>query len=390
MEPFGGTDLDARPLTGGAPTPTARTVGVEEELLLVSERTGEPLAVAPAVLAAAAAEAAGGAGEDRALEKELHQEMVEFATQPHGTMDAVREELVRRRAEVARHARGAGALVAALATSPLPVQPSRNLGRRYRWMAEQFALTTEEQLTCGCHVHVAVASDEEGVGVLDRIRSWLAPINAISGNSPFWQGHDSGYSSYRSRVWNRWPSAGAYEPFGSAAAYHACVREMVATGVLRDPGMVYFDARLSVANPTVEVRVADVCLEAETTVLVAALVRGLVETAARAWHDGAPAPAPPSALLRLASWRAARSGLDGPLLDPRTLREAPADVVLGALVDHTEDALRDAGDLALVRRGLTDLLADGGGARRQRDLYEEERDLGAVVRACARITAGSA
>ncbi|MFF2779413.1 glutamate--cysteine ligase [Streptomyces sp. NPDC058052] len=365
-----------------------RTVGVEEELLLVSERTGEPLALSTAVLAAAAADGDDGR-DDAALEKELHQEMVEFATRPRRTMDGVRAEVVRRRADVARHARGAGALVAALATSPVPVQPSLNLGRRYRWMAEQFALTTQEQLTCGCHVHVAVSSDEEGVGVLDRIRGWLAPLNAISANSPFWQGRDSGYGSYRSRVWNRWPSAGPYDPFGGADGYHARVREMIATGVLRDPGMVYFDARLSHSNPTVEIRVADVCLAADTTVVVAALVRGLVETAARDWRDGAPVPDLPCAVLRLASWRAARSGLAGPLLDPRTLRAAPAEVVLGALVEHTEAALRDAGDLGLVRRGLTRLLAEGGGAERQRALYEERRDLGAVVRACARITAGA-
>ncbi|WP_282694508.1 glutamate--cysteine ligase [Streptomyces sp. CC208A] len=372
----------------GAGGRAPRTVGVEEELLLVSERTGEPLALSSAVLAAAAAEPDRGG--EKVFEKELHQEMLEFATSPQHAMDAVRAELVRWRSEAARHARGAGALVAALATSPVPVRPSRNLGVRYRWMAEQFALTTEEQLTCGCHVHVAVDSDEEGVGVLDRIRPWLAPLNAVSGNSPFWQGRDSGYSSYRSRVWNRWPSAGPYEPFGSAAAYHARVRDMIATGVLRDPGMVYFDARISHSNPTVEIRVADVCLEADTTVLVAALARGLVETAARAWRDGAPVPGAPSALLRLASWRAARSGLGGPLLDPRTLREVPADVALGALVDHTEAALRDAGDLDLVHRGLAELLASGGGAARQRALYEAEGgDLGGVVRACVRITAGA-
>ncbi|MEU6974987.1 glutamate--cysteine ligase [Streptomyces sp. NPDC046371] len=362
-----------------------RTVGVEEELLLVSATTGAPIAVSSAVLAALAL---GGDEHARGVfEKELHQEQLEFATRPLSDMRELRTEIVRWRGEAARHAKEAGAGVAALATSPLPVEPSRNLGRRYRWMAEQFALTTQEQLTCGCHVHVSVESDEEGVGVLDRIRPWLYLLNAISGNSPFWGGQDSGYSSYRSRVWNRWPSAGPYEPFGSAEGYHEQVRDMLATGVLRDKGMIYFDARLSHSYPTVEIRVADVCLDVDTTVLVATLARGLVETAARAWREGAP-PAPvPVGVLRLASWRAARSGLRGPLLDPRTLRETPAEAALEVLLDHTDAALRACGDRDRAHRTLAALITRGGGAQRQRELHRDGRDLGEVVRECVRITA---
>ncbi|WP_426367830.1 glutamate--cysteine ligase [Streptomyces sp. E-08] len=363
-----------------------RTVGVEEELLLVSATTGEPLAVSSAVLAAAAA--GGGEGADGVFEKELHQEQLEFATRPLSGMNELREEIVRWRAEAARHAKEAGARVAALATSPLPVEPSRNLGRRYRWMAEQFALTTQEQLTCGCHVHVSVESDEEGVAVLDRIRPWLPLLNAISGNSPFWDGRDSGYSSYRSRVWNRLPSAGPYEPFGSAEGYHERVRDMLATGVLRDAGMIYFDARLSHTYPTVEIRVADVCLEPDTTVLVATLARGLVETAARAWRAGDPPARIPAGLLRLASWRAARSGLQGPLLDPRSMCETTAGVALDALLEHTDAALDSTGDRDGARRALAALRERGGGARRQRDLHRDGRDLGEVVRECVRITVG--
>ncbi|MFI2733614.1 glutamate--cysteine ligase [Streptomyces sp. NPDC018711] len=360
---------------------TTRTVGVEEELLLVSARTGEPLALSSAVLAAAA-----GDGEGDVFEKELHQEQLEFATRPVGDMGALREEIVRWRGEAGRHAGSVGAQVAALATSPLAVEPSRNLGRRYRWLADQFALTAQEQLTGGCHVHVSVESDEEGVAVLDRIRAWLPLLTAISANSPYWQGKDTGYASYRSRVWYRLPSAGPYEPFGSAAGYHARVRDMLSTGVLRDQGMIYFDARLSHTFPTVEIRVADVCLEADTTVLVATLARALVETAARAWRSGGPVPRVPVETLRLAAWQAARSGPEGPLLDPRTLRPVPPEAAFDALVTHTETALRETGDLDRARAALKDLLARGGGARRQRALFEGGMGLGEVVRACARIT----
>ncbi|MFD9048192.1 glutamate--cysteine ligase [Streptomyces zaomyceticus] len=370
-----------------------RSVGVEEELLLVHARTGEPLALASAVLAAADRSAEQGPHGDgapgHAFEKELQAEQVEFATKPVTEMGELGDEVTRWRAEAGRHAASAGALVAALATSPLPAQPSLNPGRRYAWLGEQFGLTAQEQLTCGCHVHVSVESDEEGVAVLDRIRPWLAVLTAMSANSPFWQGQDSKYASYRSRVWNRLPSAGPLHVFGSADRYHEQVRAMLDTGVLRDEGMIYFDARLSATYPTVEVRVADVCLEASTPVLLAALVRALVETAARAWRAGDPPSRVNTGLLRLAAWQAGRSGLDGPLLHPETMAAAPAAEVVRALHAHVREALVESGDDERVREGVDGLLGRGNGARIQRELLRAHGSLTSVVTRCARITIDS-
>jgi len=143
-----------------------RTVGVEEELLLVDPETGEPRAMSAAVLARAARDDA----EQDVFEKELHEEMLEFATHPQSSMERLHAEIVRCREEAAGHAGKMGCAVAALATSPLPVSPSISMNRRYRWMEEQYGIATREQLVMGCHVHVSVESDEEGVGVLDRLR----------------------------------------------------------------------------------------------------------------------------------------------------------------------------------------------------------------------------
>ncbi|MEU5149963.1 glutamate--cysteine ligase [Streptomyces yangpuensis] len=367
-----------------------RSVGVEEELLLVDGRSGAPLAVSGAVLAAAERSAwlqpGTGGRPEHEFEKELQKEQLEFATAPITHMGELQEEIVRIRGEAARHAASAGAVVAAVGTSPLPVQPSLNVGRRYRWLGEQFGLTAQEQLTCGCHVHVSVDSDEEGVAVLDRIRPWLAVLLAMSANSPFWRGEDSGYGSYRSRVWNRWPSAGPVSVFGSADRYHERVDAMIGTGVLRDEGMIYFDARLSAAYPTVEIRVADVGLDATTPVLLAALVRGLVETASRAWQDGQPPARVDTGLLRLASWRAGRSGLDGPLLHPETMREASAEHVVEALYRHVREALKDHEDDERVREGIARLHERGNGARVQRRLHADGQSLASVVARCAEMT----
>ncbi|QGV77898.1 glutamate--cysteine ligase [Streptomyces ficellus] len=360
-----------------------RTVGVEEELLLVDPRSGEPRALSAAVLAVAAKE---NAGRPHAFTKELQEQQLEFATHPQTGMKELAAEIERCRAEAARHAAGAGAAVAALATSPLPAGPALTEGRRYRWIREQFGLTALEQLTSGCHVHVSVESDEEGVAVLDRIRPWLSVLLALSANSPFWQGHDSGYSSYRSRVWGRWPSSGPADTFGSAHRYHQQVRELLSTGVLHDEGMIYYDARLSRNYPTVEVRAADVCLDASTTVLLATLSRGLVDTAARQWRDGEPPARHGIGLLRAAAWRAARSGLDDELIHPLTMRPAPADRVVYALLGHIEKALDENGDLAHARQGIADLLTHGTGAHVQRRLLRRTGSLREVVAACVRRT----
>ncbi|QGZ52333.1 MULTISPECIES: glutamate--cysteine ligase [Streptomyces] len=370
-----------------------RSVGVEEELLIVDADSGEPVALAGAVLAAARRSAAqegadGRRDDDPDFEKELQKEQLEFATRPVTRMDELADEIVRWRGESARHAATVGAVVAAVATSPLPVSPTLSQGERYQWLGERFGLTAQEQLTCGCHVHVSVDSDEEGVAVLDRIRPWLPVLLAMSANSPFWQGEDSRYASYRSQVWDRWPSAGPVDVFGSADRYHEQVRAMLGTEVLRDQGMVYFDARLSANYPTVEIRVADVCLDPSTPVLLAALVRGLVETASRAWKEGQPPARVPTSLLRLASWRAGRSGLDGPLIHPETMRPAPPDTVVHALYDHVEQALQDHGDAERVKAGIAGLLDHGTGARIQRKLLGSEGSLAATVAACARITVG--
>ncbi|TXS49182.1 glutamate--cysteine ligase [Streptomyces sp. t39] len=368
-----------------------RSVGVEEELLLVDACSGAPVAVSASILAAADRHAgrAGGTASDHGFEAELQKEQLEFATEPATEMGRLLEEIRRRRAEAARHAGAVDAVVAALATSPLPAEPSLNAGSRYRWMGEQFGITAQEQLTCGCHVHVSVDSDEEGVAVLDRVRPWLPVLTAMSANSPFWQGQDTEYGSYRSRVWNRWPSAGPVDVFGSADRYHEQVAAMVKTGVLRDEGMIYFDARLSAAYPTVEIRVADVCLDATTPVLIAALARALVETSARAWQDGTPPPRIGTGLLRLASWRAGRSGLDGPLLHPCTMTETSADDAVHALYRHVREALIEHGDDDLVRETLPRLLREGNGARAQRRLFDETKDLAQVVTRCAERTTHS-
>jgi glutamate---cysteine ligase / carboxylate-amine ligase len=356
-----------------------RSVGIEEELLLVDPRSGRALPVAMEVLGRGAGALDPGCLTFEELAAELQLQQVETATPPRAELELLAADLRARRRQADRSARRAGARAAALATSPLPVQPELTPTPRYQTISRDYGLTCAEQLTCGCHVHVAVTSDEEGVAVLDRIRLWLPVLTALATNSPFWNGVDTGYAGFRTQAWSRWPSGGPTELFGSAAAYHATVAAMVASGSLLDEGMVYFDARLSRRYPTVEVRVADVCLDVDDAILVAALARALVDTAAAQWRAGVPAPLVSAAVLRLASWRASRSGLEDGLVHPVDQRLRPSAVVVGSLVEHVRPALAANGDLCRVETQVDRVLSRGSGARRQRQVAASTGRLSDVV-----------
>jgi carboxylate-amine ligase len=367
-----------------------RRLGVEEELLLVDPLSGVPAAVAGTMLGSVRPESTEEPTEQQQpggeVGAELQQQQIEVDTRPTQTLAEVRDQLVDGRRRANDLAVRTGARIAALATSPLPVTPETTPTSRYLAIADHFGLTTAEQLTCGCHVHVQVTSEDEGVGVLDRIRVWLPVLLALSANSPFWQGTDSGYASFRSQAWNRFPSAGPTQRWGSAAAYHREVDLMVSSGVLLDRHMAYFDARLSDRYDTVEIRVPDVCLAIADTVLVAGLVRALVETAAAEWTEGRPTPDVSAGVLRLATWRAGRSGLAGKLLDPITLRPRPAQQVAEQLLSHVWPALEANGDAVQIDRAWQDLRAQGTGADFQRQVWKDSGELAEVVRQSLRRT----
>lgn len=367
-----------------------RTVGVEEELLLVDPHDGHATPVATRVLRIASARGDmhteyDGTG---SLAHEFQEQQLEAYTAPHAEMSLLEEELRAWRRRAAAAAEEADAWVVASGTSPVEVEPQRVHTPRYDRLAERFGIVAKEQLTCGCHVHVGVTSLDEGVGVLDRIRVWLPTLLALSANSPYWQGRDTGYASFRSQALLRWPVSGPTEVFGTAQRYRELIDGMLASGTVLDEGMVYFDARCSHRYPTVEIRVADVCLDVRDAVLHAALCRGLVETAAEQWAAGEPPPPVPAAMLTLATWQAARWGVAGSLLGPLTLRPEPAAAVVAELLDHVRPALRRSDDEAMVTERVAAVLTRGTGAVRQRAELERAGDLCEVSAALARATLG--
>lgn len=345
-----------------------RTVGIEEELLLVDPATRRLSPRSQQVLRRTTEHHAAFPDED--LDKELFRHQLETRTTPVRDLGALRRSVVRQREAAAAAAAHAGVRTIASGTCPVRSgEPRVSRDDRYLTMLETYGEVARVAGICGMHVHVQVDDDEQGVAVVDQLVAWLPVVLAISANSPYAEGRDTSYHSWRSQLWSWWPSTGPTERFGSVEAYREVSRLLIASGAALDPGMLYFDARLSAGNPTVEVRVSDVCTDPDDAVLIAALVRGLVMAVADGDGLAAAEQAWRAELLQAARWRAARYGLSDRLVCPVSLEARPAREVLGRLVAAVREPLEACGDLDLVEDGVERVLA-GAGASRQRAAYE--------------------
>ncbi|BAL91816.1 putative glutamate--cysteine ligase [Actinoplanes missouriensis 431] len=406
----------------------ALTLGVEEELHVVDLGTRELVPQAPEIL-------------DRLdaahFSAELHRSVVETNTPVSDTLDGLRAGIIERRRSAITVAESLGLGLVAAGTVPLvdldrlPVTPTS----RYQRMLHEYQMLVREQLICGAQVHVGVPDRDEAVAVAQRVTPVLPVLLALSASSPYWMGEDSGYASVRSLVWMRWPTAGDSGPLHSAAEHEELVSDLIASGTISDPKMVYFDVRPSAHVPTVELRVTDASSDVETVVLIAGLFRALVLRAQQQHRaylnsasldgalpngalpngallggavpngallndprlndprlngpllndpllNGAGGPIPPvrPPLHRAAMWRAARSGLEGDLLDlPRSPVPVPAGVAVERLIGELRPQLEELGDWEQVYDLSLRALSRGSSAARQRRALGRRGRLADVV-----------
>ncbi|MFI0899579.1 glutamate--cysteine ligase [Streptomyces sp. NPDC020983] len=348
----------------------AATLGVEEEYLLLDPKTGLPCPQVGEVQSAAKDIPFLHRSE---VGNELLQAQIEIATPVCSDLTEVSGHLSRLRQTIARAADHTGCRLAATGAAPLapedavPVSPKQ----RYHDMRAEARRLVDEQLICGMHVHVAVPDRERGAAALGRIRPWLPVLVALAANSPFWDGHDTGFAGWRTVVSGRWPVTGPPPHTAGAADYERETAALLATGVISDLGQIYWQARLSENYPTLEVRVCDVQLDVEAAVTLAGLTRALVTTALQEAEDGTEPLAPSDAVLRAAEWHAARHGVTKTLVHPVRGTLGHADEAVEAFTAHVTPALRSSGDLARVTAGLEQLREQGGGATLQREAAAE-------------------
>ncbi|WP_409332120.1 carboxylate-amine ligase [Trujillonella humicola] len=360
--------------------PVGATLGVEEEFHCVDPAT---LALTPAPRAVEAA-LRGDAGPR--VHPEIVATQLETATAVCTTLAEVRAELVAARRDAAAAAARDGLVLLAASTHPFGTWQQQPLtgADRYRAMGERWGVLARQQDICGCHVHVGVPDLGTAVAVVDRARPFLPLLLALTGSSPFHDGVATGYESFRTVWWGRFPHSGAPERLGSAARYREVVAGLVASGVVADASQVYWDVRPSAHLPTVEFRVADVCTSVDDAVLHAGLVRSLVTVLAAEAADGEPAPDPRPELLRAARWRAARDGLGGELFDPVRAELRPARELVDELLGRLEDDLRARDEWSQVTGLVQQLLVRGTSAARQQAVLAEGGDLRAVAASVVR------
>lgn len=221
---------DSVPAASPGVVPRLATMGVEEEFHIIDPTTGMLVPEASRLLARL----------DDTFTGELHQSSIESRTEVCRSLDQLRGELVRTRTELVAAADAEGLAVVAAGTVPLidPAVQQITDNRRFRGMLDDYQHLVREQVICSYQVHVGVGDMDQAADVMNRVRPWLGVLLALSASSPYWAGEDTGYVSYRTQVWRRWPTAGVPGRFTDWAEYEA-VGELLQRGGSVDTGMFY-------------------------------------------------------------------------------------------------------------------------------------------------------
>jgi glutamate---cysteine ligase / carboxylate-amine ligase len=355
------------------------SLGVEEEFQLLHEESYE--------LVSRFDEVAEAAAHERRIRAELLQSVIEVATHVAGSVAEAIEDARGLRATLRDAAAERGAVIASAGTHPFSRWEHQEVTdrERYRALMEEMRWVAEREVIFGLHVHVGLASADEAIAVLNGLRTYLPELLALSANSPFWLGRDTGLASTRTKLFEAFPRSGLPPAFGSFEEFELLVERGVRSGSFPDYTHIWWDARPHPKLGTLEVRICDAQTRLESVTGLVALVQSLVATLAEDFERGAKPQVQPVTLVAENKWRAARDGLGGKLIDLERDEERPAREAVLALVERVEPAAARVGcreELAEVER----LVERGTGADEQRRVYEETGSLLAVAQWLAEET----
>lgn len=342
------------------------TMGVEEEFLLVNPRTGHASPCAEPVLARHRHH--GPLPEGVKVHRELRLTQLEAASGVCTTAAELREQLTAARRVLAGAAAAEDCALLATGTPVGPgpaAQPPASTGR-YAEIDAAYGAVVADYEACGCHVHVGVPDPDTAVAVVNHLGRWLPTLLALSANSPFDHGRDTGCDSWRMVLQSRFPGSGVAPHLRGHAEYRRTVEALVGCGALVDPDQTFWLARPSGRFPTVEFRVADTALTVDHAVLQALLSRALVQRALADLAEGREAAPLSPQVAAAAVWAAARHGLSGQLVDVAEETRRPAWTLVDDLLTHVRAPLEDSGELAEARQLLDAVRTEGTGAARQR------------------------
>jgi carboxylate-amine ligase len=354
-------------------TGPAYTIGIEEELMIVDAETLELSSSIESLLEAL--------GETSAVKPELMEAVCEIATEPCRNTREAGLQLRELRKRVQTTAEGLGLAIGSAGTHPFAKwEDQRIVARpRYRDLIAGLQFIARQELIFGVHVHVGVDDPDKAIYVANGMRVHLAPLLALSANSPFWRGDETRLLSTRTPIFRAFPRVGIPPRYEDWSDYQRRIEFMVESRQIEDYTYLWYDVRPHPNFGTVEIRVMDAQTRVEHTLALAALVQAMVKELCEKFEQGYELARYPYEMLDENKWLAARHGLDGSLVDlPKTDR-VPVPELARRLIErlrpHAEELGSDA-DFDCIE----DILERGNGASRQEVVYEANHDLREVVR----------
>ena len=315
-----------------------------------------------------------------AVKPEMHQAVIEVGTGVCPDIKSAREDILALRRQMINLAGENGLLLAAGSTHPFADWKVQDIypDERYRQVVEEMQMVARANLVFGLHVHIGIEDRNTAIHIMNSLRYFLPHILALSSNSPFWMGMQTGFKSYRSKVFERFPRTGIPDVFSNWADYETFVNLLVKTGCIDNGKKIWWDIRPHPYFHTLEVRVCDIPMRLDETMALAALIQATVAMLYELHAANKSYRIYGRALISENKFRASRYGLDGKLIDFGKEEEVPMrDLVLEYLdmVDGVVDELGSREEINYIR----EMLKMGTGADRQLKVYGETGDLKKVV-----------
>jgi len=353
----------------------AFTLGVEEEFQIIDPETRELRSHVQEMLEE------GKLLLKERVKPEMHQSVIEVGTGICANVAEVRKDVTELRREIIALAKRQGMGVASAGTHPFSKWEDQTIypDPRYASIVEELQLVARSNLIFGLHVHVGIADRAIAFQILNEARYFLPHLLALSSNSPFWLGRNTGLKSYRTKVFERFPRTGIPPVFPTPAEFDEFVRILVATNSIDNGKKIWWDLRPHPFFETIEFRVCDVPMRLDETVAIAALVQAICVKLFELRQKNLGFRSYSNALILENKWRAARWGIDGKLIDFGKESEVPFRLLMEELFEFVDDVVDGLGSRSEVE-SLRWILENGSGADRQlRAFHECGGDLRKVV-----------
>ena len=314
------------------------------------------------------------------VKPEMHQSVIEIGTGVCANIKEAKSEIFFIRREIIDLAKQNGLRLAAGGSHPFARWQKQEIypDDRYRTIVEDMKMVARANLIFGLHVHIGVEDREAAIQIMNGARYFLPHILALSTNSPFWEGMDTGFKSYRCKVFERFPRTNIPDLYGSWSEFENYVNLLIKTTCIDDAKKIWWDIRPHPYFPTLEFRVCDVPMRAEETIAIAALCQAVVAKLSRLHEKNQTFRHYSRALIMENKWRAARDGLDGQMIDFGKQTEVPVRSLIPEILDFVAEVipeLESADELGYIYK----MLEEGTGADRQLKVFAESGDLLQVV-----------